>query len=169
MEAQAYHMTTLGAGSNEEESRIRVREDRTIARALQILQKRASLPGEVLGGATQGALFFRLRLGGENREHFEVAFLNTQFQLIAVERHFSGTIDAAEVHPRIVVQRALAHNASAVLMAHNHPSGSLQPSASDRAVTARLKAALDTVDVRLLDHFVVTSHEVVSMASQGMV
>ncbi|WP_414493451.1 JAB domain-containing protein, partial [Stenotrophomonas maltophilia] len=67
------------------------------------------------------------------------------------------------------VQRALAHNASAVLMAHNHPSGSLQPSASDRAVTARLKAALDTVDVRLLDHFVVTSHEVVSMASQGMV
>ena len=60
MEAHAYHMTTSGAGSNEEESRIRVREDRTIARALQILQKRASLPGEVLGGATQGALFFRL-------------------------------------------------------------------------------------------------------------
>lgn len=93
----------------------------------------------MLGGATQGALFFRLRLGGEDREHFEVAFLNTQFQLIAVERLFSGTIDAAEVHPRIVVQRALAHNASAVLMAHNHPSGSLQPSASDRAVTARLR------------------------------
>jgi len=169
MEALAYNMSALGGGSCEEENRIRIREDRAIARALKILERRAGGPKDVLGEVTESALFFQLRLAGEQREHFEVAFLNTQFQLIAVERLFSGTIDAAEVHPRIVVQRALAHNASVVLMSHNHPSGSLQPSASDRVVTAQLKAALDTVDVRLLDHFLVTSHEVVSMASQGMV
>ncbi|MDN8661731.1 MULTISPECIES: JAB domain-containing protein [Stenotrophomonas] len=147
----------------------RAREDRAIARALRILEQRIVRSEHVLGGVSEGAAFFRLRLGGEQREHFEVAFLNTQLQLITVERLFSGTIDGAEVHPRIVAQRALVLNASAVLLAHNHPSGSTQPSVSDRAVTARLKAALDTVEVRLLDHFVVTSHEVVSMASQGMV
>ncbi|MBH1425622.1 JAB domain-containing protein [Stenotrophomonas maltophilia] len=169
MDAHTYHMSASEAGSNEEDNRIRIREDRAIARALKILERRAARPKDVLGGVTESALFFQLRLGGEDREHFEVAFLNTQFQLITVERLFSGTIDAAEVYPRIVVQRALAHNASAILLAHNHPSGSSKPSASDRAVTARLKLALDTVDVRLLDHFVVTSHEVISMASQGMV
>ena len=168
MDALAYNMSAYGAGSCEEENRVRVREDRAIARALKILERRAGGPKDVLGGVTESALFFQLRLAGEQREHFEIAFLNTQFQVIAVERLFSGTIDAAEVHPRIVVQRALAHNATAVLMAHNHPSGSAKPSASDRAVTDKLKAALDTVDIRLLDHFVVTSREVVSMASQGM-
>ncbi|MGT3860537.1 JAB domain-containing protein [Stenotrophomonas maltophilia] len=118
--------------------------------------------------ATCGA-FFRLRLGSEEREHFEAAFLNTRHQLIAVERLFSGTVDGAEVHPRIVVQRALALNASAVLLAHNHPSGNTEPSAADCALTARLKAALVLVDIRLLDHFVVTGAEVVSMASRGWV
>ncbi len=113
--------------------------------------------------------FFRLRLGSEGREHFEAAFLNTRHQLIAVERLFSGTVDGAEVHPRIVVQRALALNASAVLLAHNHPSGSTEPSAADRALTARLKAALGLVDIRLLDHFVVTVGEAVSMAARGWV
>ncbi|MGH8074897.1 MAG: JAB domain-containing protein [Lysobacter sp.] len=118
--------------------------------------------------ATCGA-FFRLRLGSEEREHFEAAFLNTRHQLIAVERLFSGTVDGAEVHPRIVVQRALALNAAAVLLAHNHPSGHTDPSAADRALTARLKTALGLVDVRLLDHFVVTAGEAVSLAARGLV
>src|SRR3546814_7908642 len=91
--------------------------------------------------ATCGA-FFRLRLGSEHREHFEVAFLDTKHRLIAVERLFSGSVDGAEIHPRIVVQRALALNAVAVLVAHNHPSGHTEPSAAARAVTARLKSVL---------------------------
>ena len=147
----------------------RVREDRTIARALRILRQRVSEPGFPLGDVATCEAFFRLRLGTEEREHFEVAFLDTRHRLIAVERLFSGTIDGAEVHPRVVIQRALALNAAAVLLAHNHPSGSTEPSAADRALTARLKAALGLVEVRLLDHFVVTAGETVSMAARGLV
>lgn len=146
----------------------RVREDRAIARALRILTQRVSEPGSPLGDIGTCGAFFRLRLGMEEREHFEVAFLDTRHRLIAVERLFSGTIDGAEVHPRVVIQRALALNAAAVLLAHNHPSGSTEPSAADRALTSRLKAALGLVDVRLLDHFVVTAGEVVSMAARGL-
>ncbi|HDS1299526.1 TPA: hypothetical protein QEK30_000844 [Stenotrophomonas maltophilia] len=147
----------------------RAREDWTIGRALRILEQRVRGPGPLLSEVATCGAFFRLRLGSEEREHFEAAFLNTRHQLIAVERLFSGTVDGAEVHPRIVVQRALALNASAVLLAHNHPSGNTEPSAADRALTARLKAALVLVDIRLLDHFVVTGAEVVSMASRGWV
>ncbi len=147
----------------------RAREDRTIARALRILERRVCDPGMSLGDVATCGAFFRLRLGSEEREHFEAAFLNTRHQLIAVERLFSGTVDGAEVHPRIVVQRALALNAAAVLLAHNHPSGHTDPSAADRALTARLKTALGLVDVRLLDHFVVTAGEAVSLAARGLV
>lgn len=148
---------------------VRAREDRTIARALRILTQRVGEPGPSLGDVATCGAFFRLRLGMEPREHFEVAFLDTRHRLIAVERLFSGTIDGAEVHPRVVVQRALALNAAAVLLAHNHPSGNTEPSAADRALTSRLKAALQLVDVRLLDHFVVTAGETVSMAARGQV
>ncbi|MEL6046736.1 JAB domain-containing protein [Stenotrophomonas maltophilia] len=147
----------------------RVREDRAIARALRILAQRVGEAGELLGDPTTCGAFFRLRLGSEPREHFEAAFLDTRHRLIAVERLFSGTVDGAEVHPRIVVQRALALNASALLLAHNHPSGNPDPSAADRALTARLKIALGLVDVRLLDHFVVTASASVSLAARGWV
>ena len=151
------------------EGAARAREDRTIDQALRILEQRLRGLGPSLSEVATCGAFFRLRLGSEEREHFEAAFLNTRHQLIAVERLFSGTVDGAEVHPRIVVQRALALNASAVLLAHNHPSGSTEPSAADRALTARLKAALGLVDVRLLDHFVVTAGEAASMAARGWV
>jgi len=118
--------------------------------------------------ATCGA-FFRLRLGSEEREHFESAFFNTRNQLIAVERLFSGRVNGAEVHPCVVVRRALALNASAVLLAYNHPSGNTESSAADRALTVRLKAALTLMDIRLFDHFVVSAAESVSMADSGWV
>lgn len=149
------------------EGAARAREDRTIDRALRILERRLRGVGPSLSEVATCGAFFRLRLGSEEREHFEAAFLNTRHQLIAVERLFSGTVDGAEVHPRIVVQRALALNASAVLLAHNHPSGHAEPSAADRALTARLKSALGLVEVRLLDHFVVTAGEAMSMAARG--
>lgn len=151
------------------EGTARAREDRTIDRALRILEQRLRGQGPSLSEVTTCGTFFRLRLGSEQREHFEAAFLNTRHQLIAVERLFSGTVDGAEVHPRVVVQQALALNASAVLLAHNHPSGHAEPSAADRVVTARLKSALSLVEVRLLDHFVVTGDQVVSMATRGWV
>ena len=148
---------------------IRARDERTIARALRILERRACDLGPLLGDPTTCGAFFRLRLGNETREHFEVAFLDTHHRLIAVERLFSGSVDGAEVRLRVVVQRALALNAGAVVVAHNHPSGHTEPSAADRAVTTQLKSALGLMDIRLLDHFVVTAGQAVSMAARGLV
>ncbi|PZU29900.1 MAG: hypothetical protein DI584_01560 [Stenotrophomonas sp.] len=125
--------------------------------------------GLLLGDPDVAGRFFRLRLGHEIREHFEVAFLDTRNRLIAVERLFSGSIDGAEIHPRIVVQRALALNAAAVLLAHNHPSGHCEPSAADRAITKRLKEVLAMVEVRVVDHLVVSGSEGTSMAQLGQI
>ncbi|WP_407078749.1 RadC family protein [Xanthomonas sp. WHRI 10208] len=147
----------------------RARNDRIVALALRILEQRACEPGPRLGDVSKCGAFFRLRLGGEICEHFEIAFLDSQHRLIGVERLFSGSVEGAEVHPRIVVQRALALNAAAVIVAHNHPSGHTEPSAADRAVTVQLKTVLQLVEIRLLDHFVVTAHQAVSMASRGWV
>lgn len=160
-------LTDSGTDLPEEASRRR--EDRAIARALRILERRAGAPRQALGDVATCEAFFRLRLGGETREHLEVAFLDSQHRLIAVERLFSGSVDGAEVHPRVIVQRALALNAVSVLMAHNHPSGNVEPSAADRAVTTQLKSALRLVEIRLLDHFVVTATGVASMAARGWV
>ena len=159
-------LTDSGTDLPEEASRRR--EDRAIARALRILERRAGSPGQSFGQVAACESFFRLRLGGEMREHFEVAFLDSRHRLIAVERMFSGSVDGAQVYPR-VVQRALALNAAAVMVAHNHPSGYAEPSAADRAVTVQLKSALGMVEVRLLDHFVVTADRAVSMAARGWV
>lgn len=147
---------------------VRVKEDRAIFRALRIVEQRASERGPTLSDPGEAGRYFRLRLGNEEREHFEAAFLDTRHRLIACERLFSGGLDGAEIHPRIVVQRALAINAGAMIVAHNHPSGSPAPSAADRALTARLKQALALVDVRLLDHVVIAAREVTSMAARGM-
>ena len=109
------------------------------------------------------------KLGGLEREVFAAVFLDTRHRLIEYAELFQGTIDGAEVHPREVVRQALRCNAAAVLVAHNHPSGTVEPSAADRAVTARLKQALALVDVRLLDHVVVGGTETASMAARGLV
>lgn len=113
--------------------------------------------------------FFLDRLSGYDREVFAAAFLDGRHRLIDYRELFFGTIDGAEVHPREVVKRALLHNASAVIVAHNHPSGMVEPSAADRAVTARLKQALSLVDVRLLDHIIVGGQQTLTMAAKGWV
>jgi len=100
---------------------------------------------------------------------FAALFLDTRHRTLAFEELFQGTVDGAEVHPREVVRRALAHNAAAVIIGHNHPSGCPEPSAADRSITSRLKQALALVDVRLLDHFVVGDGAPVSLAARGWV
>ncbi|VAW93941.1 UPF0758 family protein, partial [hydrothermal vent metagenome] len=94
-------------------------------------------------------------------------FLDTRHRVIEFEELFRGTIDGASVHPREVLRRALAHNAAAVILAHNHPSGIAEPSRADRHITERLTDALALVDVRVLDHLVVGDGEVVSFAERG--
>ena len=95
-------------------------------------------------------------------------FLDAQNRVIGVEELFRGTIDGASVYPREVVKRCLAINAAAVIFAHNHPSGVAEPSQADQRLTQRLKAALATVDIRVLDHFVVGEAEALSFAERGL-
>jgi DNA repair protein RadC len=113
--------------------------------------------------------YLQLQLGGLHHEVFAVLFLDSQHRLIALEEMFRGTLTQTSVYPREVVKQALTLNASSVVLAHNHPSGTAQPSRADEALTHTLKAALALVDVRVLDHFVVTASQAVSMAELGLV
>ena len=125
--------------------------------------------GEALTDPPAAGRYFAQRLRGQPVEVFAALFLDTRHRALAFEELFRGTIDGAEVHPREVVRRALAHNAAAVIVGHNHPSGNPEPSAADRAVTAQLKQSLALVDVRLLDHFVIGDGAPSSMAARGWV
>lgn len=125
--------------------------------------------GTVITDPETAREFFKMKLVGLDREVFAVAFLDTRHRLLAYEELFQGTIDGAEVHPRIVVKRALELNAAAIMLSHNHPSGNPEPSAADRAVTSRLKQSLALVDVRVLDHIIVGGNATTSMASMGLV
>ena len=113
--------------------------------------------------------YLQLQLGGLHHDVFAVLFLDSQHRLIALEEMFRGTLTQTSVYPREVVKQALTLNASSVVLAHNHPSGTAQPSRADEALTHTLKAALALVDVRVLDHFVVTASQAVSMAELGLV
>jgi DNA repair protein RadC len=106
------------------------------------------------------------RLRDREHETFAALFLDNQHRVIAFDELSQGTIDGASVYPREVIKAALKHGAAAVIFAHNHPSGVAEPSAADRTLTERLKAALAQVDIRVLDHFVV-GEQVVSFAERG--
>lgn len=143
-------------------------EDRILAQAAQIMERRMER-GELMGDPEMAGRYCALRLRGREREVFAVLLLDTRHRVLRFEEMFLGTIDGAEVHPREVARAALLHNAAAVICAHNHPSGTPEPSAADRAVTARLKQALALIEVRLLDHFVIGDGPPVSMAARGWV
>lgn len=112
--------------------------------------------------------YLQLQLGSRKHEVFAVLFLDAAHRLIALEEMFRGTLTQTSVYPREVVVRALALNAASVVLAHNHPSGTAQASRADEAVTQTLKAALGLIDVRVLDHFIVTVTGAVSMAELGL-
>lgn len=111
----------------------------------------------------------QLQLGARPHEVFAVMFLDSQHRLIRLEEMFRGTLSQTSVYPREVVLRALSLQASAVVLAHNHPSGSPQPSRADQTLTQAIKSALALVDVRVLDHFIVTATDTLSMAEQGLI
>ena len=113
--------------------------------------------------------YVQLRLGALSHEVFAVLFLDVQNRMIAMDEMFQGSLSQASVYPREVVKRALHHQASAVVLAHNHPSGAVQPSRADEALTQTLKSALALVDVRVLDHIIVAQGQALSMAEQGLV
>lgn len=111
--------------------------------------------------------YLLLLLGGKAYESFAVLFLDVKNRLIACEELFRGTLTHTSVYPREIVKEALAHNAASIILAHNHPSGSPEPSAADHSLTQALKHALALIDVRVLDHFVVGNKKVYSFAEHG--
>jgi DNA repair protein RadC len=146
-------------------------EQATIRRAVRILERQAGYDSLALTSPDASAQLAFTRLAGRPAETFAVAFLDNRHRLIAFEELFHGTIDGASAHPRVVVQRALTLNAAAVVLAHNHPSGTSAPSQADIAITRRLRDALALVDVRVLDHLVVgdTLGGVTSFAAKGLI
>lgn len=141
-------------------------DEAVLEQAMSILDRRLRV-GPVFNDPDTLGKYLKLQLQGHEREHFAAVFLNTRHNLLAYEVLFTGSLDCAEVHPREIVKQALRHNASAVVIAHNHPSGDPTPSAADRAITLRIRDALRTVDIRLLDHFVIGVGDPYSMASKG--
>jgi len=123
--------------------------------------------GEALTDPRKAGDYFARRLRPLQHEVFACMFLDNRHQLLAYEELFTGSLDGAEVHPREVLKICMKHNAAAVIFGHNHPSGNPQPSAADRAVTARLKQALALLDIRCLDHFVIGDGQPTSMAELG--
>ncbi|MCP4995908.1 MAG: JAB domain-containing protein, partial [Gammaproteobacteria bacterium] len=112
--------------------------------------------------------YLKTHLAGHPNEVFACLFLDNRHRVIEYEELFHGTIDGASVHPREVVRQALKHNAAALILAHNHPSGVAEPSQADCSITRRLKAALELVDVRVLDHFIIGDGEATSLAERGL-
>ena len=139
-----------------------------------LCQARRVLASRVRRGATMSSPqavkdYLRVQIGALDHEVFSVIFLDAQHRIVALREMFRGTLTQTSVYPREVVKEALALNAAAVLLAHNHPSGVAEPSRSDEFLTQSLKTALALVDVRVLDHFVVAGADVVSLAERGLI
>jgi DNA repair protein RadC len=144
-----------------------VEDEKVIASALRIMAQRL-VRGDALIDPRRTREYLAIRFAGLEHEVFCCLYLDNRNRVIACEELFRGTIDGANVHPREVVKQVLIHNAAAVILAHNHPSGVAEPSHADELITRRLKQALSLVDVRVLDHLVVSGATVESMAERGL-
>ena len=142
-------------------------DENIIAQALAILKSRMHT-GPQLTSPSAVRDYLRLSIGALEYESFVAVFLDSQNRLISCEEMFRGTLTQASVYPREVVKAALKHNAAGVIFAHNHPSGTPEPSRADELLTQALKQALALVDVKVLDHFVVTLGGLTSFAERGL-
>jgi DNA repair protein RadC len=124
--------------------------------------------GDALNSPDDTRRFLVSSLRDYHHEVFACLFLDNRHRVICFEEMFRGTIDGASVHPREIVKQALAHNAAAVILAHNHPSGVAEPSQADKSLTHRLKEALGLVDVRVLDHIIIGDGQTTSFAEIGL-
>ncbi|MBM4197472.1 MAG: JAB domain-containing protein [Gammaproteobacteria bacterium] len=134
----------------------------------RFLQERLA-PGQAIRSPSDSREFLIARLRDRPHEVFCCLFLDNRHRVLAFDELFQGTIDSTTVYPREVVRQALRRNAAAVILAHNHPSGVAEPSDADQLITRRVRSALELIDVRLLDHFVVGDGVCTSLASRGMI
>ena len=143
-----------------------------LLRALPDIARRyyeESLPvGTAIHNPTDTNAFLRAKIGHLQHEMFCCLYLDNRHRVLRFDPLFRGTIDGTSVYPREVVKEALASNAAAVILAHNHPSGVAEPSQADERITRRLKSALELVDIRLLDHLIIGAAETTSLASRGL-
>lgn len=144
-----------------------VNEQRVIRRAMRVLERYQRQPGEQFLAASYTKSWLQLYLARQEREVFVVLYLDNQHRLLEHETLFLGTISHTEIHPREIVKSALRHNAAAVIVAHNHPSGMTDASEADKRITSRIVNALNLIEVRVLDHFIIGDGEVLSFAEQG--
>ena len=142
--------------------------DDIVAAALEILAKRLERETCFNSSATTRN-FLMLRAANLKAERFSACLLDSQHQLIEVVDLFNGTIDGAAVYPREVMRAVLEHNAAAIIFTHNHPSGNPEPSQADIAITNKLRTALQTIDVRVLDHIVTGGSSCTSFAERGLI
>jgi DNA repair protein RadC len=163
-EAAEYKVTARAAKRSD--------DDAIIEQAMAILQKRLQKEREAFHSPAAVKQYLALCASAradQNIEIFSIMFVDSQNRLIALDEMFKGTLTQCSVYPREVVRAALAHNAAAVVLTHNHPSGSVQPSRADEHLTQTLKAALALVDVRVLDHIITGQGGMtLSMAEQGL-
>ena len=138
-----------------------------LTRANALISQRYRTGSLVLSEPCRTKEFLRLHLGGRDYEVFGLLHLNTRHRLIAAEDLFRGTLDGAAVYPREVVKSVLSHGSADVILYHNHPSGSPEPSQADEAIIRRLKAALSLIDVRILDH-VIVAEQIFSFSAAGI-
>lgn len=143
-------------------------EELILNEARVIAQRRLERLEDAVSDPDQVKALLQARLGTYGEEHLACMFLDTRHRVIAFEILFRGTIDGCEVHPRVVVRRALHHNAAALILAHNHPGGVPEPSPGDRQITERLRQAFALIDIRVVDHFVVAGDQAVSFAARGL-
>jgi len=142
-------------------------DDEVIAAALRILEKRIR-EGDCLASPQAVREYLRLAIGDREREVFVVVLLDAQNRVLAMEELFAGTLTQTSVYPREVVKVCLQWNAGAVVLAHNHPSGLAEPSQADQLLTETLKRALSLIDVKVLDHFIVTRGACVCFSERGL-
>ncbi|EPG2630802.1 TPA: DNA repair protein RadC [Pseudomonas aeruginosa] len=140
-----------------------------IEQAIRVLERRMFRRGKQLKNPQQMGQYLRLKLGRHRHEVFAVIFLDAMLRVIAFEELFQGSVNSASVQPRVVLQRAMHHNAVNVVLSHNHPSGNTEPSVADRRITVQLKLLLSQVDVHVLDHIIVGKGTPYSLAQAGLI
>jgi DNA repair protein RadC len=143
-------------------------EKAIIMRALEIVERHMRRDEGGIKNPGDAEIFLRLKLAACPNEVFAAIYLDSRHRIITYEELFHGSVDETSVHTRVVLQRALHHNAVGMIIAHNHPSGVAAPSDSDRAITAELKAALQLIGVRVLDHIIIGAGNAFSFARSGV-
>lgn len=142
--------------------------DELVARAAAVLEDKCVRESHVVSSYLDVEALLRLKLGGLDREAFAVVYLDNAHRVLAYEELFRGSVSTCQVIVREIARAALRHNASAVIVAHNHPSGRPEPSYNDEVLTGRILQALGLIDVRLLDHVIVTRAARVSFENIGL-